>query len=97
MRSSSAVVVLSLTVIGAAYGEDHDTALRLREREEILPLEDLLRRAELGADVRILEIESELERGRRVYEVEYVDSGGRVREVLIDARTGEVLAHEEDN
>ena len=91
------VVLLSLLVTGAAHGDDYEEAYRLRERKEILPLEELLRRLDLGADTRVLEIESEFEHGRRVYEIEYLDSGGRVREVLIDAVSGEVLSDEEEH
>ena len=65
-------------------------------RREIIPLEEILRRLDLGDDVRILEIETEFEHGRRVYEIEYLNRGGRIREILIDARSGEVLADEED-
>ena len=78
-------------------GDDYEEAFRLRESREILPLEELMRRLDLGPDARILEIESELEHGRRVYEIEYLSGNGRIREVLIDARTGEILADEEDD
>jgi len=92
-----AVVILSVAVLGIGHGDDdHEEAYRLRERREILPLEELLRRLDLGADARILEIESEFEHGRRVYEIEYLSGDGRVREVLIDAVSGEVLAEEDD-
>jgi len=89
--------ILSVAVLGIGYGDDdYEEAYRLRERNEILPLEELLRRLDLGADTRILEIESEFEHGRRVYEIEYLSRDGRVREVLIDAVSGEVLAEEDD-
>ena len=78
-------------------GDDYEEAFRLRESREILPLEELMRRLDLGPDARILEIESEFEHGRRVYEIEYLSGNGRIREVLIDARTGETLADEEDD
>mgnify|MGYP003572915579 FL=1 len=81
----------------AGQGDDYEEAFRLRESREILPLEELMRRLDLGPDARILEIESEFEHGRRVYEIEYLSGNGRIREVLIDARTGEILADEEDD
>jgi uncharacterized membrane protein YkoI len=88
-------VILSVTVLGIGYGDDdHEEAYRLRERREILSLEELLRRLDLGADTRILEIESEFEHGRHVYEIEYLNPDGRVREVLIDAGSGEILSEE---
>jgi uncharacterized membrane protein YkoI len=85
-----------LAAAGNGRGDDFEEAYRLRERREILSLEELLHRAGLEADARVLEIESELEQGRWVYEIEYVDGLGRIREVLIDARSGAVLAHEEE-
>jgi uncharacterized membrane protein YkoI len=88
--------VLTLALAGSAPADDFEEAYRLRERRDILPLEELLRRADLAPDTRILEIETELEQGRWVYEIEYVDGAGRIRELMIDARTGAVLADEED-
>lgn len=93
-----AAVILITAVVGIGHGDDdHEEAYRLRERREILPLEELLRRFDPGADARILEIESEFEHGRHVYEIEYLSRDGRVREALIDAASGEVLAEEEDD
>ncbi|MEA3273782.1 MAG: PepSY domain-containing protein [Pseudomonadota bacterium] len=89
-------LILSIAAAGLARGDDHDAAYRLRERRDILPLEELLKRLDLGGDTRILEIESELEHGRLVYEIEYVGRDGRIREVLIDARSGKILSEEED-
>jgi len=93
--AACSLVVLSLTVASIGHGDDYEEAYRLRERREIIPLEELLRRLDLGADTRILEIETESEHGRHVYEIEYLNPGGRIREVVIDARSGEVLTGEE--
>ena len=93
-----AAVILFTAVAGIGHGDDdHEEAYRLSERRQILPLEELMRRLDLGPDARILEIESEFEHGRRVYEIEYLSGNGRIREVLIDARSGEILADEEDD
>ena len=97
MRVLPPMVILSLVVFGSGHGDDYEEAYRLRERREILPLEELMRRLGMEADTRILEVESKLEHGRRVYEIEYLDPGGRIRKVLIDARSGEVLAEEEED
>ena len=76
--------------------DDHDSALRLQERREILPLEVLLRRLGLSEDVRILEIESEIKHGAALYEIEYVEpSSGRIRKIRVDARTGGVLPEDD--
>lgn len=85
-------LALALAVAAPARpDDDHDSALRLRERGEILPLEELLRRLDLGPGTRVLEIESEIEHGRALYEIEYVERGGRIRKVVVDARSGVVL------
>jgi uncharacterized membrane protein YkoI len=89
-------LLLALTVVSpGGADEDHETAMRLREQDQILPLEELLSRLDLGADARVLEIESEREHGRSVYEIEYVDGRGRIREIAVDAATGEVISQEE--
>jgi uncharacterized membrane protein YkoI len=88
--------ILTLALAGGAPADDFEEAYRLRERREILSLEELLRRVDLAPDTRILEIESELEQGRWVYEIEYVDGAGHIREVMIDVRTGTVVPDEED-
>jgi uncharacterized membrane protein YkoI len=97
MRMFIPAAILSLLAAGAVQGDDYEEAFRLRESREILPLEELMRRLDLGPDARILEIESEFEHGRRVYEIEYLSGNGRIREVLIDACSGEILADEEDD
>lgn len=95
MRISLALVVLLVATGSVADGYDYHDAFRLRESREILPLEDILDRAGLGEDTRVLEIEIEREHGVLVYEIEYVDEQGRIREVYIDARTGAVLGWED--
>ena len=44
----------------------------------------------------ILEVETETEHARRIYEIEYLKPDGRVFEVEVDAATGEILKQEED-
>jgi len=94
------LIPLALALAAAAptpirADDDHDSALRMRERREILPLEELLRRLDLGKDVRILEIESEMEHGAAHYEIEYVERGGRIRKIRVDARSGQVLGEDD--
>jgi len=96
MRLFPPMVILSFLVVGTGQGDDYEEAYRLRERQEILPLEELLRRLDLAPATRILEVETEFEHGRHIYEIEYLDRRGRIREVLIDAVSGNVLADEEE-
>ena len=93
----SATLVAVLSAWGPSAGDDdHDRAFEMRAREEVLPLEQLVEGLGLGPGARILEVETEHEHGRLLYEIEYVESDGRVYEALVDARTGEVLEREED-
>jgi uncharacterized membrane protein YkoI len=75
--------------------DNHDAALQRQEHREILPLEVLIDRLSLGRNVRILEIESEMEHGNVLYEIEFVERSGRIRKLRVDARTGEVLGEED--
>ena len=54
-----------------------------------------MRRLDLGKDVRILEIESEMEHGAARYEIEYLEPSGRIRKIQVDARTGAVLGEDD--
>ena len=49
------VAILSLAAVVTGRGDDYEQAYRLRERQQILPSEELLRRLDPGADTRILE------------------------------------------
>jgi len=46
--------------------------------------------------LRLLEAELENKKDRLVYELEFIDEQGVVRELLFDARTGEALGEEDD-
>jgi uncharacterized membrane protein YkoI len=97
MRILLPAAILTLVAIDPCHGHDYEEAYRLRERREILPLEELLRRHDLGPGTRILEIETEVEHGRLLYEIEYLDGSGRVREIWMDARTGETVLRGTDD
>ena len=78
--------------------QDHDTRKRLREAGEILSLEAIVDRyRQRYGGGRILEAELELERGRYVYEIKFLDQDGRVRELEYDARSSELLGIEEED
>jgi hypothetical protein len=97
MRILLPAAILTLAVIGPCHSHDYEDAYRLREHRDILPLEELLRRHDLGPGARILEIETEVEQGRILYEIEYLDGSGRVREIWMDARTGETVLRGTDD
>ena len=86
----------------AAHAEDkndpdHDRALKLRERGDIVPLEGVVRQAREIQPGTIIEVELEEEHKRLLYEVEVLDAQGVVWELEFDARTGkEVRRGKED-
>ncbi|MFT0868179.1 PepSY domain-containing protein [Pseudomonas sp. CAM1A] len=93
-----ALALLTVCSLAAARDLDQDEALELRQKGIILPLEQLLESA-LGRypGARLLEAELEEKHERYEYEVELLTPAGVVREIKLDARTGELLKDEEDD
>lgn len=87
-------LALLATPSAGARQDDHERARAAVARGEALPLEQILRGLPLRPGERLLEVEFEREDGRWVYEIELIGPDGRVRELEVDALTGEVL--EED-
>ena len=90
-----AVVLAGLAAAPSGHG-DHERAREAVQQGEILPLEDILRRARGAFDGEMLEVELEEERhgqfdDRLVYEVKMLAADGAVMELYYDARTGELL------
>ena len=77
---------------GAAWADsrDHDAVRLAVERGEIRPLVDILAivRAKLPGQVTGVEIERKA--GRWIYEFRVADAKGRLFEVYVDARTGNI-------
>lgn len=101
MQSLKAQLIAGLLLVlstAVPADQDHDTSKRLREAGKILSLEAIVDkyRQHYGGG-RILEAELEFERGRYVYEIEFLGQDGRVRELEYDARTGELLDIEEED
>ncbi|WP_207062242.1 PepSY domain-containing protein [Motiliproteus sp. SC1-56] len=82
---------LLLSVPARADGIDQYEAQRLVEKGEALPLEHILERHRERLRGRIIDLELEYEDGVLIYEIEMIDERGRVREYLIDARSGRWL------
>lgn len=82
-----AAVALSTLAAGATAGDDHDRAKTLREAGEILPLQQILQRANKDQAGHVVEVELETKRNTYVYEIKILDADGRVHELYYDAKT----------
>jgi uncharacterized membrane protein YkoI len=85
------VLAVSAVPLAGMAGESHDTARKLREAGAILPLEDILSRARAVRAGEVLETELERKKGHYIYEVEILDGQGRVWELKLDAKTGDLV------
>lgn len=104
-RNALIAVVLPLALVLAAGAaaradddgdDDHDAARRAREAGDVLPLATLRDGVAAAIGGRIVGIEFEREDGRYVYEFKVLMPDGRLREVEVDARTGDVAGGEAD-
>jgi len=101
---ASGLVVLALAAVcpvATARDLDQDQALRLRQKGLIAPLEQLLGPAlQRYPGGRLLEAELEEHKDGAVryrYEIELLTVDGVVREIELDANTGELLKDKEDD
>jgi len=77
--------------VGAATFEDAESAREALGRGDILPLAQILAAVEAQFDSRMIELEFEREDGRYYYEFELIGRDGAIREVTVDAATGQVV------
>ena len=107
MRLLTAFLVAALAVplavplaIGAAVpasASDHDRARRAVEEGRILPLKEILARAQGAYPGRVIEAELEDEGGMVVYEIKILTTDGRVTKLYYNAATGELLKTKDRN
>jgi len=76
---------------------DAGTVRQWVEQGRILPLQELLERHKERIEGELLDLEVEHEHGGIVYELEVMDRKGRVREIYLDAATGEWLEEEPED
>lgn len=86
----SAVLLLAAELPGSAVADGHEEVRNLRAAGDVVPLVQLLASPAFEG-ARVIEAELEHEHGRLVYELEILDASGRIREVYVDARSGEPL------
>jgi uncharacterized membrane protein YkoI len=85
-----AVALLAAGTRAPAFARDYDDARRAVEAGEIRPLADILKmvRRKLPGDV--VGVKLEREAGAWMYELRVVDDKGRLFEIHVDGRSGEV-------
>lgn len=77
--------------------DDADRARLLKQRGDILPLEQIIDAAMAVKSGQILETELDQDDGRYVYELEILDERGHVWELELDAKTGELIELESED
>jgi uncharacterized membrane protein YkoI len=90
-------LLLGLLPVFASADEGHEQARRLKEAGEILPLQQIIKKAQAEHPGRVIEVELGNEDGQHVYEVELLDTNGEVWELLLDAATGKLIKHERED
>ncbi|MCF6280623.1 MAG: PepSY domain-containing protein [Candidatus Polarisedimenticolaceae bacterium] len=92
----TAALLLSGLIHNVQAGDEigHQQARALVAAGKILPLQQILNQIEpLG---RLLEVELEFEKGDYIYEIERVDSQGRVWELEFNASSGQLIKQQEE-
>jgi len=87
------VITLAVQVsIADDFNQEQAEVRELLTKGEILPLNDILRDIQSGfPDRRLLKVKLETKADRLIYELEFVDSGGEVVEIEVDAGSGQIL------
>jgi cytochrome b len=94
-------VGLAMVAVGM-LGGGHEVMADPREPnlqtnlKDLVPLEQLIIKAESMHAGRLLEAELKTIDGREIYEIEILDDGGKVWETYYDAHSGELINHEEE-
>ena len=93
----AAITGVAMADQGRGRSGDHDDALAAVEARQALPLTRIFEIAQTAVPGEIIEVELDREDGRLIYEVDILTSTGRLRQVELDARTGEVLEVEDED
>lgn len=87
-------IAAALALAGAtasASDNDHDRARRAVEEGRILPLREILARAQGAYPGQVIAAELEDEGGRAIYEIKILTTDGKVTKLHYNAATGELL------
>ncbi len=90
-----ATAALVLPASPPAHARDHDEARRAVETGEARPLDEILSIVRGKLPGEIVRVKFERENGSWMYEFRVVSSEGRLFEVYVDARTGEITRTKE--
>ena len=90
------IIALTIWLLfsGSLYAHhlDHNQALHMRQRGEILPAQQLLEQAfARHPDSRLLEMKLKRKHGRHLYKLQLLNRDGRVHRLYMDASTGELI------
>jgi uncharacterized membrane protein YkoI len=85
------MIALATVVGGPAIARDHDDARHAVERGDIRPLAEILATVRDKLPGEIVRVEIEQRGGHWRYEFRTVDAQGRLFDVFVDARTGDVV------
>lgn len=88
------LIAAALALAGAAASagdSDHDRARRAVEQGRILPLKEILARAQGAYPGQVIEAEFEDEGGKATYEIKILTTDGKVTKLHYNAATGELL------
>ena len=76
--------------------EDHDEVYEAQRKGDILPLATILARLRSVTGPEIVDVEFENKDGRPVYEIKFVDTNGRRKEIYVDARSATIVEMGDD-
>ncbi|MFP4125993.1 MAG: PepSY domain-containing protein [Alphaproteobacteria bacterium] len=86
----AALVVSGAVLTPCAAIEEHDAAKAAVTTRATMPLETIIDRV-VGADTQVLDAELERTPTSYRYRLKLLEQGHRVREVIVDGRTGDVV------
>lgn len=89
--------LLPLSGLAGEDEDDHDKARHLKEAGRILPLQEVIKKAQTEHPGRVIEVELDEDDDRHVYEIELLDEHGEVWELKFDAATGELIKRERED
>lgn len=101
VRRSFILALAALSLAPAAVladREGHEDSRSLRKsltRQDVIPLEDILKRIGPSLPGRVIEVETEYEDGRLYYEFYVLTPEGRRVEIYVDPTTGSIAKQKE--